>query len=87
MSAPLKREDLKKFAGQWVSTESPMFEQLPKDSPIIVGREQKKITSIIDNCFICKIEIYLDPRDIPILKEHPNIIKLCATCYFKMEPK
>lgn len=87
-NTPMTHEDLNRFAGQWVSAESPMFDLLPKDEPMIVGGTRRHRDSIERRCFVCNGNVFLSPKDAPAaLQTHPNITVLCPDCYFGMEPK
>ena len=85
---PLQPKDLKKFAGQMVSAESPMFDLLPASATIVVGGQYRKATSNEEvPCHICNAPVFLDFRDRPAIGEEDLLIFLCPDCYFKMEPK
>lgn len=83
---PEKREELKNFYGQFVEAESPIFNQLPDDSVIVVaGDGSKKSLSYAATCYICKASVWMDRRDDEKLRDM-KIVIICPTCYFSMEP-
>lgn len=84
--APLKPEDMNRFAGQWVEAKSPMFGLLPPDRPMILGTKNPRDYSLHRECFVCRGPVFLHPRDGRVLSEFPDITVLCPDCYFKMEP-
>ena len=87
---PLKPSDMNKFAGQFVSAESSMFDLLPEGATIAVagaGTDRRKPTSYEANCFLCGADVLMDRRDDPVLKDEKSVCILCPECYFKMEPK
>ena len=84
---PQRREELKNFHGQFVDAKSPMLDQLPENTVIVVaGDGGLKETSYPASCYISHANVWMDRRDDKALAGR-EITIICPTCYLSMEPQ